>query len=371
MQSIEPASLGRMIQVLKVKGYCVVGPTVRDGAVVYAEIGGLDDLPRGVGDEQSAASYRLRDREDGAFFGYTLGPVSWKKFLVPPRATLFSAIRNGRGFDVAAGNAADPPQKMAFLGVRPCELRALELLDKVFLGDDVVDPLYKANRDNSIVIAVNCSTSGGTCFCASMGTGPSAHGGYDIVLTEVTGPDRHYLTVDADTARGEAIVQELQAPSATPAEIEEAEAAVARAADMQGTRLDIEGLPRALKDNFDHPHWDEVARRCLACANCTMVCPTCFCSTVEDVTDLTGSRAERRRRWDSCFSSEFTRVAGGNIRPSVRARYRQWLTHKLEHWVDQFGAMGCVGCGRCITWCPAGIDITAEAAAIRNNGAQV
>jgi Fe-S oxidoreductase len=101
-----------------------------------------------------------------------------------------------------------------------------------------------------------------------------------------------------------------------------------------------------------------------------MVCPTCFCATVEDATDLTGSATERRRVWDSCFSQEFSYIHGGSVRTSAGARYRQWITHKLATWHEQFGVSGCVGCGRCITWCPVGIDITAEARAVRQGDAQ-
>jgi ferredoxin len=125
-----------------------------------------------------------------------------------------------------------------------------------------------------------------------------------------------------------------------------------------------EGIRELLAATLDHPRWDDVASRCLTCTNCTLVCPTCFCSTVEDVTDLTGRTAERWRRWDSCFTLGHSYLHGGSVRSTARDRYRQWLTHKLGTWIDQFGHSGCVGCGRCITWCPVGIDITEEVAAL-------
>ncbi len=132
-----------------------------------------------------------------------------------------------------------------------------------------------------------------------------------------------------------------------------------------GRSMDTSGIKELLYRNLDHPCWENVASRCLTCANCTMVCPTCFCAAVEDTTDLTGERAERWRRWDSCFTMDFSYIAGGSVRSSPKARYRQWMTHKLASWIDQFGTSGCVGCGRCITWCPVGIDITEEVRAIR------
>jgi ferredoxin len=148
-------------------------------------------------------------------------------------------------------------------------------------------------------------------------------------------------------------------------DIGRAEEIVAQTAAHMGRSMDTSGIKELLYRNLDHPRWDNVASRCLTCTNCTMVCPTCFCTTVEDTTDLTGERAERWRKWDSCFTMDFSYIAGGSVRSSAKSRYRQWMTHKLASWIDQFGTSGCVGCGRCITWCPVGIDITEEVRAIR------
>ena len=369
MYRIDQAGLSQLLDAVASRGYALVGPTVRDGGIVFDTLHGIGDLPKGIGDEQGPASYRLRTRDDEAYFGFVMGPVSWKKFLFPPRVTLFAAVKDGKSFDVSPGENGGPPRPLALIGVRPCEVTAIQIHDRVFLGGNEVDSGYKAIRDACFIVAVNCTESGGTCFCASMKTGPKAKGGFDIALTEVIGDGHHFFLAESGTAEGAEVLAGIPRTEATGAEEQQAAAALERAGASQEKKMDTHDLPKILNDNFEHPEWDDVARRCLACANCTMVCPTCFCSTVEDVTDLAGTKAERRRRWDSCFAADFTRVAGGNVRPSVRARYRQWLTHKLQHWVDQFGIMGCVGCGRCITWCPVGIDITAEAAAIRGNGA--
>ena len=170
--------------------------------------------------------------------------------------------------------------------------------------------------------------------------------------------------VETGSGAGAEILADLDAREASPALCQEAAEAVDRTA-VQTRKMDTNGLRDLLHQNFEHPRWDHVAARCLACANCTMVCPTCFCTVVEDVSDVAGNHAERWRRWDSCFTQAFSYIHGGSVRPSVRSRYRQWLTHKLASWIDQFGSSGCVGCGRCITWCPAGIDITEEVRAIR------
>jgi ferredoxin len=135
--------------------------------------------------------------------------------------------------------------------------------------------------------------------------------------------------------------------------------------------LDTEGIRDLLFSNLEHPRWDEVASRCLSCTNCTLVCPTCFCSSVTEVADLSGDRVDRERQWASCFTLDHARIHGGSVRSTTASRYRQWLTHKLAGWIDQFGSSGCTGCGRCITWCPVGIDLTEEVAAIRATDAAV
>ena len=367
MHIIESTGLHNLLEGLVTRGYTLIGPTVRSGAIVYDAIRSVDDLPRGYGDEQEPSHYSLKKREDDMIFGFAVGPVSWKKFLYPPQLTTFRATRTGKGFTITPGGGEARP-KMAFIGVRPCELSAIAIQDKVFTGGEYIDRAYQAARDSACIVTVNCTVTSGNCFCASMGTGPGASGGFDIALTEVLEGPRHYFVAASGSPRGEEVLGSLAMKEASGAETKAGADAVTRAAASQTKRMNTQDLPRMLKDNFEHPRWDDVAKRCLACTNCTMVCPTCFCSTVEDATDLSGMHAERKRKWDSCFTTDFTKVAGGNIRPSTRARYRQWMTHKLSNWMDQFGTLGCVGCGRCITWCPSGIDITAEADAIRGNG---
>jgi ferredoxin len=164
-------------------------------------------------------------------------------------------------------------------------------------------------------------------------------------------------------------VDRLEHHPAAPESNRAAARARQRAADQIEKQMDTTDIRDLLLHNLDHPHWDDVARRCLSCTNCTMVCPTCFCATVAEVSELTGDRVDRVRHWDSCFNIEFSYTAGGTIRSDIRSRYRQWLTHKLASWHDQFESSGCVGCGRCITWCPVGIDLTEEVAMIRQRPA--
>jgi ferredoxin len=325
----------------------------------------LADLPVGWTDEQEAGSYRLKRREDGALFGYVVGPQSWKKYLHPADVRLFSAQREGETFRILSNPDPPPPGRYALLCVRACELAAIAVQDRVLLHDRYRDPIYQGRREGIFIVAVNCTQSAATCFCTSMGTGPRAHAGFDLALTELVGPDHHRILIEVGSEVGAEVLAELEHFEASDDVEREAEAAVGRARSQIQRRMDTTGIRDLLYSNFDHPRWDDVAQRCLACANCTMVCPTCFCTTVEEVSDVTGDHAERWRRWDSCFSQSFSYIHGGSVRSSAKSRYRQWMTHKLASWIDQFGSSGCVGCGRCITWCPVGIDITGEVSAIR------
>lgn len=362
-QAILAASeLGKLIAALARRGYEVIGPVVRDGAIVYDRIETAGELPAGWTDEQEAGYYRLKRREDGALFGYAVGPQSWKKYLHPAEIKLLEAQRQDGVFRIL--NSTPKPGPRAFLGVRACELAAIRVQDRVLLEDKYRDDIYGARREGVFLVAVQCTQASATCFCASMGTGPELDGGYDLALTELLDGEHRFL-VEAGSERGRELLAELE--HRVPAEEDQRQAAagVARARSEQKRRIDTTGIRDLLDRHFEHPHWDAVAARCLTCANCTMVCPTCFCTTVEDASDLTGEHAERWRRWDSCFTLQFSYIHGGSVRSSAKARYRQWMTHKLASWIDQFGSSGCVGCGRCITWCPVGIDITEEVRAFR------
>ena len=359
---VDHKGLGALFDSLRARGYDIVGPTVRDGAIVYDHLRSPTDLPFGWGDEQEAGRYRLRKRDDRAAFGYGVGPHSWKKLLHPPALTLWRAHRGSGGFDVETNGPE--ATRYAFIGVRACELAAIAVQDRVLIGGAQVDVAYKARREGIFVVAVHCTQAGGTCFCASLGTGPRAVSGFDLALTELLDGGRHAFVVEVGTDEGAKVAAEVPHEAARAEDVRAAEDAVARAAAGMKRALETGGLHEALLRNYESAHWDEVASRCLTCGNCTLVCPTCFCFSVEDVTNLDGGQAERRRRWDSCFAVDFSYIHGGSVRSSTAARYRLWITHKLATWHDQFGSSGCVGCGRCITWCPVGIDITEEARAV-------
>ena len=353
----------QLFEVLGQKGYQIAGPTRRDNAIIYDYITSTEDLPAGWRDRQNNGSYRLEESGRPALFDYTVGPYTWKKLLFPPEEVLLDIKRDGKRFEVRGPQNAVP--KRALIGVRPCELRALAVHDKILSEGPYIDTGFKKSREKLFIAAVNCTRPGGTCFCTSMKTGPEADTGYDLVLTEICETERHFFIAESGSKKGEEILAALSHRPASEEEIQTAEQALEKAADNMGRTLDTEDIEAMLNRRFDDPHWQEIADRCLTCGNCTMVCPTCFCNNIDDSTSLDGKQAVRSRRWDSCFTVDFSYIHGGSIRATEVSRYRQWMMHKLAHWQEQFGTSGCVGCGRCITWCPVGIDITEEAAVFR------
>ncbi|MFI6645434.1 4Fe-4S dicluster domain-containing protein [Streptomyces sp. NPDC050504] len=360
---LDRAGLDALVAALAADGFTVVGPTVRDGAIVLAELASAAELPYGWGTELEAGHYRLVRREDGAAFAHTSGPQSWKSFLHPQRERLWSADRTpDEGLRVREERPERP--RYAFLGVRPCDLRAIAVQDRVLAGGRFADTGYRERRSGAFLIAVECTEPGATCFCVSMGGGPAADPGYDLALTEVASASGHRFLVRTGSAEGERLLGLVPHRPADTTTEESARESVTAARERMGRAMPPVDLRALMGASLDAERWGEVASRCLTCGNCTMVCPTCFCTTTEEVTDLTGDHTERWQRWDSCFDLDFSLVHGGPVRSSARSRYRQWLTHKLSTWHDQFDSSGCTGCGRCITWCPVGIDITEEVSAL-------
>lgn len=356
---VHQPAIESLIKILTFSGYRVVGPRIEQHAIVYDDIQSIEDLPQNWCDTQAPGLYQLSpipNQPNKKLFHYNVGPHSWKKFLFPPNSIL-SPINNQA-----------PPQKpLAILGARACELAAIAIQDRVFINEHYTDSNYQLRRKDLFVIAVQCTTLADTCFCSSMNTGPKLpppdNQQFDLALTEL--PDASYL-LRVGSQRGQEIATSLfrQHPPqpASHNQIESEHQAISHVESNMKRSLPTENLKENLLKQLQNPHWDDVASRCLSCANCTMVCPTCFCSSVDEVHDLTDESIVRQRRWDSCFNPDFSHTSGAPVRNTIRSRYRQWVTHKLATWFDQFGSSGCVGCGRCITWCPVGIDLTAEVA---------
>jgi ferredoxin len=353
--AIKKEALNPLIQSLQGRGYQTVGPVVQDEVICYQPINGLEDLPLGIVTDQEKGSFRLKRDQHNRYFSHTPGADSWKKYLFPPISQLFEAHRENGGWRKTV--STEQPPKYAFIGVRPCELASISIQDQVFIRVDFTDPIYLTRRTNVLTIAVNCDRPSRTCFCTSMGTGPKAESGFDLSLTEL---DEVFL-VEVGSDAGRTLIDDLEHEPASAYLLQTANNEIQTAEDSIVRQVhDLPGVPERLMNNLEHPHWQEVGARCLSCTSCTQVCPTCFCWDVEDQTDFSGNHTQRVRLWDSCFNPAYSAVVGGNPRQTTAARYRQWLIHKMATWHQQFGSSGCVGCGRCITWCPAEIDITEE-----------
>ncbi|HWA83490.1 MAG TPA: 4Fe-4S dicluster domain-containing protein [Fimbriimonadaceae bacterium] len=349
---------------LQSKGYATIGPTVKDGAIVFDSVSKAEDFPIGLRDVQSPGSYRLEPREDARLFGYNNGPTSAKRWLFPPKRQLWSVARRGATIELVP--SSENIQRLALIGLRACDLKAVEIFDRVMLGRKYADEDYRLRRENALLIAVNCSTATSLCFCTSMDSGPRVQAGFDLCLTELLDERGHRFVVEAGSDKGRQILSALPTRPASRGDLDAYGSELSKAEAEISKHFDRTDIKERLYDQAESPLWKKVAQRCLSCGNCTLSCPTCFCTTVEDHADLATGSAERVRVWDSCFNQEFSYIHGGSVRPSPNSRYRQWLTHKLAAWIDQFGMSGCVGCGRCIAWCPAGIDITEEATTLSN-----
>lgn len=356
--------LDALIAALRDEGYDVKGPTVRSGAIVPGPVSGVRDLPVGYRDEQSAGRYRVVQEDDERCFEWAVGPGSWRAEFFPAKQEQWRAVRSGDTYSFVEPQFEERP--LAIFGARPCEVAAIGVLDKVLGEGTYRDARYQHRRDGLFVVVAECGAPASTCFCTSMGTGPGAVGGFDLALSEISDDDGHRFVVRVASERGGAVLSTVAGESARSADLVARERVLEGASGTMSRRMPP-GIAAVLAQSQESPRWAEIAERCLSCANCTLVCPTCFCSDVHDVTDLSGA-VIRERTWSSCFDLEHSYLHGGSVRASGASRYRQWMTHKLSTWWDQFDTSGCVGCGRCIAWCPVGIDITEEAAILAQSG---
>ncbi len=345
--------------------YRIIGPKIKNNVITFDQIDG-DDIPIGYRDSQGQGYYRLNRVNENKIFSFSNGPDSFKRFLTPPSLEMFRFKRDKKSLTLTPLIPEEKP--FAFLGIRACDLSAMRLYDKIFIEGIEKDNYYYTIRKNSLIIAVNCLYPGDNCFCHSIGTGPELKENFDIALTELD----EYLILEAVTQSGRKFLEGLSSERLIDDDLKEKNYKLEMCKRMFKKSIRFNELPWLIYRSLEHPRWQEIAKKDLSCGNCTQVCPTCFCSSTYDMLQLSDINQRsfrisglRIRTWDSCFSRNFARVHGGNFRPSVKARYRQWMSHKLAYMMEQFGLPGCVGCGRCITWCPVGIDITKELEALR------
>ncbi len=354
--------INELLAALSALGYRCLGPQVREGAIIFDDLKDADQLPWGLRDAQKPGYYRLEKSEETEAFAWANGPQAIKPLLFKPKESLWRVQKNAEGKYLFQETLPEH-QPIALIGARACDLAAMQVQDKTLLTGQYTDAHYAWHRQHLLIVAVNCSYSSQNCFCVSTQTGPKATSGYDLALTEI----EDGFVVEIGSEKGEALIHALACESATKKALEKAALRTQHAANMQSKRMP-KNNSRALRDilmnNLNHPRWEEVAERCLSCGNCTSVCPTCFCHHQTETPTAQNDGSVHAREWDSCFTQGHSYIHGQVIRDTTEKRYKQWLTHKFGTWWDQFDTSGCVGCGRCITWCPVGIDLTEEMAAI-------
>lgn len=349
------AQIDDMLKVLQNKGYKCVAPRYIDGAINYATLNQARELPWGMEDEQGSAHYKVIKTGVKRAFAFTLPAQSVKPMLFKAHETIWKVIRNVEG--KLAFESQVVYEKIAVFGVRACDLRAIAIQDRIFIDDAYQDIRYLKRRENQFLIAMNCTSSHNNCFCVSLGDSPRATSGFDLAMTEVNAG----FVVAIGSALGQEVMDVLNLPKASPATIEGAASGITFAANQQTKSIPpIHEVATKLIQNLEHPQYDDIANRCLSCGNCTNSCPTCFCHTEIEEPTISGNDSCHVRKWDSCFTLDHSYTHGETAHENPKHRYRQWLTHKFGTWYEQFQTNGCVGCGRCITWCPVHIDITDE-----------
>ena len=349
--------LERLFAALQAADYTVDGPRVTNGVIQFDRLDGPDGLPWGISDDQDAGRYRLVAGPAHRAFTWTTAPQALKPLTFPPRETLWSVTRSPDG-QLGFEEHRPPQARRAVIGVRACDLAGLDIQDRHFGARE--DPWFLSRRNGLFIVAVNCARSAPTCFCAATGDGPAVTSGYDLLLDEL---DESFL-VWAGSNEGEALIARLGLAAASTDQVEAAAAQQQAASEMQKRRIPEGRLETALEKQRSSPVWDSIAQRCLACGNCTAVCPTCFCHRHTEAPALDATASTHGREWDSCFSEGHSLAHGHPLRRDIAHRYRQWLSHKLGAWHTQYGRSGCTGCGRCITWCPVGIDLTVSISAV-------
>ena len=340
------------------EGYCCIGPQVRDDAIIYDTLTSVEQLPYNMSDTQAPGSYSLEKTKSKKYFDWANGPQAIKPLLFAPVEKLWQSTQAADG-SISFKTSEVDITPTAIFAARACDIAAMKIQDQHFLQQQFVDPYYRARRDNLLIIAVNCSSPADTCFCHSTGDGPFINNGADIELTEL----EFGFLIHAETDQGKKLLQGLELQHQTDAQRAESNS-IQQNASKQKRQLPALDIQTGLLNELKNDNWHTIAARCLSCGNCTAVCPTCFCHRENELPSLDAKSSEHTREWDSCFSQGHSYIHSITIRSETSQRYRQWLTHKFASWHEQYGRSGCVGCGRCISWCPVGIDVIESVYAI-------
>jgi len=333
--------LGKLIEVLKAYGYVTYGYKVSRGAVIFDELRNLEDMPLKYRDVQGPGSYRLIEGN-----GVRHSFASPKEVIHPARQELFNVDSNG--------GVSYPPiesKKIALVGIKSCDLASIKVMDRILSNDDS----YNARRKEALTIVEECINPGDTCFCGSLGTGPYVSEDFDLAYARI---DDDHVLFKYGSRVGLNLVKRLGLKPASEELVNTYSSLMSEAKEktspLKFGLSDIENS--MLKSMSDVDLWKKLSEKCVGCANCNLVCPTCFCTEFLDDLKLDNS-ASRVRFWVGCLSYVYGLVAGTHFRPELYMRYRHFVLHKFLFYRKQIGLVGCVGCGRCITWCPVGIDL--------------
>ena len=289
------------------------------------------------GEEPLLTFANTKNAPKGVFFPRTEVMI---RYVRTPKGTVL------KGVELEARDAV-------LFGVRPCDARSFVLLDLLFDQDKYKDPYYIAKREKATVVTLACTPVPYTaCFCTSVGGGPVDGTGSDVLVTDIGDA---YL-VEFLTPKGERLVKYFGEAKATAEAENKKETAAKEAIEQIKSVIPAREVKPILDVSFDHPFWDTIHKRCLACGTCTYLCPTCHCFDISD--EMKYDDGRRLRNWDSCMFPLFTKeTSGHNPRPTQKERWRQRVMHKFKYYVDNFNAVACVGCGRCVMYCPVNIDI--------------
>jgi formate hydrogenlyase subunit 6/NADH:ubiquinone oxidoreductase subunit I len=276
--------------------------------------------------------------------------LSPKEYLFPQKEKLFTFEENKR-IEIKAN--LDETKRVIW-GIRPCDLSGIKILSEVYLSD-YIDPYYQARRANILLLGLNCNEAEQSCFCSSLGIGPFAREGFDLLFTDLGDT----FLVEIGSKAGENLIEQAANlfTSAVSKDEEKAELLEEKSKKTFRTSIDLEKIKAKIATALNNHVWDEEAGKCILCGGCNWVCPTCHCFNVEDIN--AEHKTQRVRYWDSCQLGGFTQMAAYNSRVTQAERLRQRIYHKFSYNPDRYkGQTGCTGCGRCIDVCPAGIDIT-------------
>jgi len=281
--------------------------------------------------------------------------LNFENTLLPPKAAVFPQTETLFSFQLGQTEMVQPQltEEVVLFGVRPCDARAMNLVERLFRWD-VDDPYYLKRRELTVVIGLACRKPGMNCFCPSVGGGPAATEGLDLLMVDL---GEHYF-MEALTDKGKTLLNGAKELLTEAGEgvLRQKEQVLLEAAGKIRRSVDTAGIPEGLPELWEHPLWQKTAATCLGCGTCTYLCPTCHCFDIQD--EVEGFAGRRCRMWDSCMFEEYTlHTSGHNPRPTRRERTRNRVNHKYSYFVGKFDVIACVGCGRCINHCPVNIDL--------------